>query len=415
MDMQSNFIWVELNTVNISWQGRPATLNFLRDVTFSKNLERQFQEAQRIESIGTLAGGIAHDFNNLLMGIQGNVSLIHLDAGDNSGIREKLHNIEDCIESASRLTKQLLGFARGGQYVVRPISMNRILQKSAEMFGRTRKAIKIHGSYDKQLWTVIGDSNQIEQVLLNLFLNAWQAMDKTGDLFLRTDNVELSSSFVKPYDVAPGRYVCITVRDTGLGMDESTRRRIFEPFFTTQLPGRGTGLGLASVFGIIKNHRGIITVDSRLGEGTTFHIYLPASDKTPDIEPIPVETIAEGTETILLVDDEDYIIEVGRLMLEGLGYTVLTAANGNRAIDLFLKNQTTIDLVILDMVMPELDGEAVFNRIQTIRPDIKVMFASGHSFSKRQHLLLQKGTSDFLQKPFNLKQLSTRIRSILDS
>ena len=172
VDIHSQWIWVELNTVNIIWQGRRATLNFLRDVTYNKTLERQFQEAQRMESIGTLAGGIAHDFNNLLMAIQGNVSLMYLDAADDHTLAEKLRNIEDCVESGSRLTKQLLGFARGGKYVVKPLDMNQIINDSAELFSRTRKAIKIHGNFNKSLWSVLGDSGQLEQVLLNLFLNA---------------------------------------------------------------------------------------------------------------------------------------------------------------------------------------------------------------------------------------------------
>ena len=413
-DITDETIWVELNTVNITWQGKPATLNFVSDITRNKKLERRFQEAQRMESLGTLAGGIAHDFNNLLMGIQGNVSLMYLEIDPGHELYDKLISIEDCVESGSRLTKQLLGFARGGKYVVKPMDMNQIIQNSSEMFGRTRKAIKIHGDYEENLWTVMVDRSQIEQVLVNLFLNAWQAMQGTGELYLRTQNVTLDSRFVKSHDAVPGRYVKLSVVDQGIGMDEGTQRRIFEPFFTTHEPGRGTGLGLASAFGIIKNHNGFIVVESKLGEGSRFDVYLPATDKKPEVEMPSIETIESGTETILLVDDEDYIIDVGRLMLDGLGYTIHTANCGRDAVDLFQQRKDDIDLVILDLVMPDMDGEAVFHELRNIDPEIKVLFASGHYVVEQTRALLKSGRSDFLQKPFNLRQLSTKIRTILD-
>ncbi|MBR9980017.1 MAG: PAS domain S-box protein [Desulfatitalea sp.] len=414
VDVRNELMWVEMNTVNITWQQRPATLNFIRDITQGKQLERRLQEAQRMESLGTLAGGIAHDFNNLLMGIQGNASLMWLELESNASLSEKLKNIEDCVDSGSRLTKQLLGFARGGKYVVKPMDINQVLRRSAEMFGRTRKAIKIHGNYQLDLWTVLADRSQIEQVLVNLFLNAWQAMQGSGNLYLSTTNVALEDAFVQPFDVPPGRYVQINVTDTGIGMDEATQRRIFDPFFTTHEPGRGTGLGLASVFGIVKNHNGIVTVKSRPGMGATFELFLPASDKAPQADVAPVTSVETGSETILLVDDEDYIIDVSRLMLEGLGYRLLIADNGHTAIDLFGEHKDTIDLVVLDMVMPDLDGEAVFKELRAIRPDIKVLFASGFYVMEQATGLMRKGQTDFLQKPFNMHQLSTKIRRMLD-
>lgn len=415
VDPDNEVNWVEMHTVNIRWKGAPATLNFVRDITQNKVLERRFQEAQRMESLGTLAGGIAHDFNNLLMGIQGNVSLMYLDVENDPSFSEKLKNIEDCVDSGSRLTKQLLGFARGGKYVVKPIDMNDILQNSAEMFGRTRKTIKIHGDYQADLWTVMADGSQIEQVLVNLFLNAWQAMDGHGDLYLSTSNLVLDEFFAKPHDIQPGRYVKISVTDTGVGMDETTLRRIFEPFFTTHEPGRGTGLGLASVFGIIKNHNGLITVKSQLGKGSTFEVYLPGSDKSPETEMPILEPIEMGSETLLLVDDEEYIIDVASLMLEGLGYSLLTANDGKGAIQVFEENKDTIALVILDMVMPDMDGEEAYRRMREIRPDLKVLFASGYYVVEQAQSLLKDGASDFLQKPFNMQQLSTKVRNMLDS
>jgi two-component system, cell cycle sensor histidine kinase and response regulator CckA len=406
-------IWVEMNTININWKGSAGTLNFIKDITQSKTLERRLQESQRLESLGTLAGGIAHDFNNLLMGIQGNVSLMYLEVEPDAAIAEKLKNIEDCVDSGSRLTKQLLGFARGGKYVVKPMDMNKILHSSADMFGRARKAIRVHENYQPDLWTVMADGSQIEQVMVNLFLNAWQAMNGTGDMYLQTSNVFLDESFVKPFDVPAGGYVKISVTDTGIGMDEATQRRIFEPFFTTHEPGRGTGLGLASVFGIVKNHSGIITVKSRPGHGSTFDIYLPSSNKNPERDAATVQSIELGSETILLVDDEEYIIDVSQLMLEGLGYTLLVANNGQTAIDLFTEKKDMINLVVLDMVMPDMDGEEVLKRLRQIRPDIKVILSSGYYIAEQAQALIQQGFSDFLQKPFNMQQLSTKIRHML--
>ncbi len=414
MDLDSETIWVELNTVNITWQGRQATLNFVRDITQGKVMEHRFQEMQRMESLGTLAGGIAHDFNNLLMGIQGNVSLMYLDIENDPALMEKLKSIEDCVDSGSRLTKQLLGFARGGKYVVKPMDMNQILHNSAEMFGRTRKAIKIHGNYQKDLWTVMVDRSQIEQVLVNLFLNAQQAMHGSGDLYLKTSNIITDKKFARVHEVPAGQYVLVSVADTGIGMDETIQRRIFEPFFTTNELGRGTGLGLASVFGIIKNHNGAINVRSRPGQGSTFEVYLPATGKDPEIESPSAEPIELGSETILLVDDESYIIEVARLMLESLGYVLLTACSGRAALKVFADHQETIDLVILDMVMPDMDGESVFESLRAIRPDIKVIFASGYYVMEQTSTLLKEGFCDFLQKPFNLQQLSSKIRAMLD-
>jgi two-component system, cell cycle sensor histidine kinase and response regulator CckA len=406
-------MWVELNTINITWKGFAGTLNFVKDITQSKTLERRLQESQRLESLGTLAGGIAHDFNNLLMGIQGNVSLMYLEVDQDVSLAEKLKNIEDCVDSGSRLTKQLLGFARGGKYVVKPMNMNKILHSSADMFGRTRKVIRVHEDYQEDLWMVMADGSQIEQVMVNLYLNAWQAMYGTGDLYLKTSNVMLDKSFVKPFDVPAGRYVKISVRDTGIGMDETTQRRIFEPFFTTQEPGRGTGLGLASVFGIIKNHNGFITVQSRQGRGSTFDIYLPSSNQSPEKEAMQLQSIELGSETILLVDDEEYIIDVSRLMLEGLGYTLLVANNGHAAIELFEEKKEIIQLVILDMVMPDMDGEEVLERLRRIRPDVKVLLSSGYYVLEQAQSLIQAGFNDFLQKPFNMQQLSGKIRNIL--
>ena len=244
-----------------------------------EKLQAKLQQAQKMEAIGTLAGGIAHDFNNLLMGIQGRTSLILADIQEAHPHFEHLSEIENYVTSAAELTRQLLGFARGGKYQVLTTDLNELVEKASRMFGRTKKEITIEGEYDDDLWTVDVDRSQIEQVLLNIFVNAWQAMPDGGTLFIRTANARLDARFVKPYNAKPGDYVNLSIKDTGVGMDASTVKKVFDPFFTTKEKERGTGLGLASAYGIVKNHDGIIIARSKLGHGTAFNIYLPASKK----------------------------------------------------------------------------------------------------------------------------------------
>ena len=268
-------------------QGQPIGFRGVaRDITdrlktenANRKLEEQLHHAQRMKAVGTLAGGIAHDFNNLLMGIQGNVSFLLTETRQDSVIQANLKTIEQCVNSGANLTSRLLGFARGGKYDVRPIDLNDILHHTATMFGRTRKEVKIHQKLTKQIWVVDADRSQIEQVLMNLYLNASQAMTGSGNLFLKTTNMICNEQYVWAYGLPSGKYVKVSVKDTGCGMDKAVRRRIFEPFFTTKQMGRGTGLGLASAFGIIENHNGFIDVKSRPGRGSTFNIYLPATEK----------------------------------------------------------------------------------------------------------------------------------------
>jgi two-component system cell cycle sensor histidine kinase/response regulator CckA len=381
-----------------------------------KRLEYQVRHAQKMEAIGTLAGGIAHDFNNLLMGFQGNISLMMMDLEDDHPHQEFLHNMENYVKRGSELTRQILGFARGGKYEVKTTDINTLIDKSAAMFGRTKKEIIIHKKLQEDLWSVNVDRGQIEQVLLNLFVNAWQAMPAGGNLFLQTDNVTLEEQdHDKPYAIVPGKYVRISVSDTGVGMDKATRERIFEPFFTTKAVGRGTGLGLASAYGIIKNHGGIINVYSEKGHGATFKIYLPASGKQLTKEKIRHETVLTGSETILLVDDEEMVADIGKDMLEKLGYKIVVATGGNEAIKRLKTLRHEVDLVILDMIMPDMSGGETFNRLKAIKPDIKILLSSGYSLNGQASEIMQRGCNGFIQKPFNLKQISRKIREILDA
>lgn len=393
-----------------------GTVVNLTDITEKKRLEARLQGAQRMEAIGTLAGGIAHDFNNLLMGIQGNASLLIFNKDAVHPDYEQLKNIENYVLQGSDLTRQLLGFARGGKYEVEVLNLNEVIKRENRMFTRTKKEIVFHEQYEKDLWSVKVSKGQIEQVLLNLYINAWQAMPVGGDIYVQTNNILLDQHFIKPFQVTPGKYIKISIIDSGTGMDEATLQRIFEPFFTTKKMGRGIGLGLASVYGIIKNHGGFIDVYSEKGNGTFFYIYLPAIDTQNTLqnkEIGPRDKITPGTETILFVDDEDMITDVGRQLLEKLGYTVLTAGSGREAVEIFQKHLNEISLVIIDMIMPGLNGGETYDELKKIDPNIKVLLASGYSINGLAQDILDRGCHGFIQKPFNIKTLSNKIRTVL--
>ena len=272
-------LWIQPNSVLTAWEGRPAILSFMQDITEKKRIEDQLIQTQRMEFLATLAGGIAHDFNNILMGIQGNISLMLLGKTPDHPDYKRLKIIEQAVRSGAELTKQLLHFSRGGNYGAKLTNMNKLIKTQNRIFGRTRKEISINEKYEKNLWPAEVDQSQIKQVLLNLYANAWQAMPKGGDLSVATENVTIDEQDTMPFTIKPGRYVKIILADTGVGMDEDTQQRIFDPFFTTKQRERGTGLGLAEAYGIIKSHGGNISVASKKGEGTTFTIYLPASER----------------------------------------------------------------------------------------------------------------------------------------
>ncbi len=413
LNKSGEILWVQMNSVPITWEGRPATLHFARDLTQEKKLEAQFQMAQKMEAVGTLAGGIAHDFNNILMGIQGHISLMLFDLDSSHPHYESLKKIEEQVKSGANLARQLLAFARRGKYEVKATDLNQIVQQSSGMFERTKKEIKVSRKYQEKIWPVEVDRNQIEQVLLNLYVNAWQAMQEGGNLYLETQNITLGPDYIKPFAVQPGKYVRISVRDSGVGMDKKTSDRIFEPFFTTKEMGRGTGLGLASVYGIVKNHGGFITVYSEVGHGTSFHIYLPASEmEIAEEKKLPGE-IPGGKETVLLVDDEETIVEVIEKALLLTGFKVLVARGGEEAVEVFKKNRERIDIVILDMIMPGMGGGKVFDSLRAIQPGVKVVLSSGYSIDGEASQIMARGCNGFIQKPFGIKELSQKIREVM--
>jgi CheY-like chemotaxis protein len=330
---------------------------------------------------------------------------------------EHLKTIETLVMSGSDLTKQLLGFARGGKYEVKAVDLNALIYKTSETIGRTKKEIKIYRNLAPDLWLVDIDQGQIEQVLLNLYVNAWQAMPGGGELYLATSNALLEENRYKSSDGKSSLYVKISVTDTGVGMDEKTKERIFEPFFTTKEMGRGTGLGLASAYGIIKNHNGFINVYSEKGQGTTFNIYLPVSTQKEIKDQIKQQDdkIVKGTETILIVDDEAMIISVGRGLLESLEYTILTAQDGPSALAIYKESKDRIDLVILDMVMPEMNGGEVFDELKKINSNVKVLLSSGYSLNGQASKIINRGCVGFIQKPFTIRDIASQLRRIFDA
>ena len=413
---------VEISARSIAFNGVSGIQVWVRDITERRrvdkekqNLEVQIYQEQKMQAIGTLAGGIAHCFNNLLMGIQGNASLVLLGIDSTHPHYEKLKHIEEQVQSGADLTKQLLGFARGGKYDVRRTNLNELIEKSSHIFGRTKQEIQIHKKYEKDIWPVEVDQGQIEQVFLNLYINAWQAVPGGGELYLESENVTLDQSYVKPYDLEPGRFVKISVRDNGIGIDEITQQRIFEPFFTTKEMGRAKGLGLAAAYGIIKNHSGIINVSSKKGEGTAFNIFLPVpKGEVLRGEGSPGQGLKER-ETILFVHGEDMIAEVGSKMLKKLGYEVLGTRWGEEAVKLYQENKDKIDMVLLDIVTPDLrETGAAYHRIRESNPGIKVLFASGNGIDGQAAEIFDHRCNGFIHKPFTLDQLSQKIRETLD-
>jgi PAS domain S-box-containing protein len=388
-----------------------------QDVTEQKKLEEKLIQAQKMESVGILAAGIAHDFNNLLGGILGYASLLQIDENLSSEAKEMVHAISETAQRASNLTKQLLGFARKGKYENKPISINRVLEETYDIIlHRLQKKISIKKNYTSPLPAVMGDASQFQQVILNICLNAIDAMPEGGTLTLYSEIVENTHQFRKrfPGPTAP-LYVHIGIRDTGTGMDQQTISKIFDPFFTTKEPGKGTGLGLSMVYGIVKNHNGFLDVESKVGKGTTFHIYLPAVPETieKEIQATPQTIPSQLKGNILIVDDEEVIRKVLVRMLKRMGFSVTAASNGQEAIHIFQESDENFDLVIIDMLMPIMDGKETFSVLKSLDPNVRVLLSTGYSMDSSAQELMNAGVLGYLHKPFNIHELSQKVSSVL--
>jgi two-component system, cell cycle sensor histidine kinase and response regulator CckA len=390
----------------------------MRDVTQLLSLEKQVRTAQKMEAVGTLAGGIAHDFNNALTGIVGFGELLRMRmAGDEQALHD-LDEILRCAERAATLTRQLLTFAR--RQVIEPVNLNLsvLVADLMKLVGKVvGEHIEVKTSMGRDLPTIHADRGQIEQVVMNLCLNARDAMPEGGRLVVETGDVVLNEEYVRQYPyMRTGRYALLTVSDTGVGMDEKTCERVFEPFFTTKGPDKGTGLGLAMVYGIVKQHGGFILVDSKPGKGTTFKVYFPAIEAQPDAVPVKrgEEIVRGGTETILLAEDEEAIRALAERILTGFGYTVLVARNGEEAVGIFRRKKEIV-LAVLDVVMPQKGGKEAFEEMHRQDPRLKVIYMSGYSADGiHDSFVLTPGTP-FLQKPFGSKILARKVREVLDT
>jgi two-component system cell cycle sensor histidine kinase/response regulator CckA len=386
-----------------------------RDVTEQKHLEEQLIQAQKMESLGTLAGGIAHDFNNILGSIIGYLGLIKEDLPANSALHHYFELVERSALRASELTRQLLGFARRGKFAVERIRLARLCEEVLALFrSALDRRIELVTCFPDDLPEVEGDPSQLQQVLLNLCMNAKDAMPTGGVL-----RVELQESFAadpRSSEVGDLRhYVVLTVSDTGVGMDEHVRSRIFEPFFTTKEPGKGTGLGMAMVYGIVRNHGGFIDVQSEVGKGTTIRVYLPVATEPSAVEEKEVSMgVAEGSgELILVVDDEEPLCNLLRDVLTRRGYRVLVARSGEEALELYQRWRDEVDLVILDMIMPGMSGQETFEAILALDPNARVLLSSGYTQEGAAGEVLRKGARGFLQKPYLITELANKVREVL--
>jgi two-component system cell cycle sensor histidine kinase/response regulator CckA len=380
------------------------------NITEEVSLQRQLEAAQKQEAIATLAAGLAHNFNNLLMVIVGLTTLMLSKISSDHPFYADLKEIERQVRGGREITRKLLSFRRGLGDETRPIDLNNLVEFTVDMFARTRQELTVTKELDPNLPAAQVDPSQIQQVLMNLLINAWQAMPQGGEISIRTQMVHLDGWEDSDFQLQAGPHVCLTVSDTGEGMDEETLIHLFEPFFTTKEPGQGSGLGLASACRIIKNHRGAIRVSSQKGKGATFDIFLPASSAAPQVLAPREGQIITGHGTILVVDDEPLLRRVAGKLLQKLGYCVLEAASGQNALEIFQEQGAEIDLVLLDLIMPGLNGFQTLERLRALNPEVPVLMCSGYGEGDEQEL--PPGVN-FLSKPYPLEMLSQRVSEAL--
>jgi PAS domain S-box-containing protein len=390
----------------------------VEDISTARKLEEQLRQAQKMEAVGTLAGGVAHDFNNLLQAINGYAQLLLLDKQPGGPDYDELVGIQSAGMRAAQLVRQLLAFSRKMEGFRHPVDLNQSVIAAETILGRTiPKMIDIELQLGQNLYTVDGDPVQIEQVFLNLGSNAADAMPGGGRLTMATRNITLDEEFCRVnLGATPGDYVLLTVSDTGVGLDPDTIKHIFEPFFTTKSVGKGTGLGLASVYGIIKGHGGYITCHSLPGQGASFEIYFPAArtDKSQPETDRPQTTSSTGTETILLVDDESYVRDLASQILRRGGYSTLAVESGEKALETFRNHPETIDLVIMDLGMPGMGGLKCTRELLSLDPSLKIIIASGYGSEGLVEEALAAGAAGYVGKPYQLKELVAAVGTILD-
>ena len=410
-------LWVELSTVRIVWEDRPATLNFVRDITANKNIEAQLQQAQKMEAIGTLAGGIAHDFNNILSAITGFTELACLSVEKGSITKQHLTDALEGCSRAKDLVKQILTFSRQAEREQKPTDIIPVVDEALKFLRSSLPStIEIRKEIKPDVGIIFGDPIQIHQVLINLCTNAGHAMsEKGGILEVRVSGIDIEPDAATLHpELHPDSYVKIEVRDTGHGMDSDVIKRIFDPYFTTKEKGAGTGLGLAVVHGIVKNMEGVIQVQSEPGKGATFQIFLPRIEREIIDETEPIESIPTGNERVLCIEDEPALLNVGKHLLKYLGYSVVGKTSSLEALALFRKQPNRFDLVITDMTMPEMTGDRLAQALLNIRPDIPIILCTGFSHKITEKKAKRFGIKAFLMKPLVIQDLATTIRKVLD-
>lgn len=412
--------WVDFSARRILYHDEPAGLGTAIDITEKKLLQEQLFQSQKMEAIGRLAGGVAHDFNNILTAIRGYADLALQDVPPDSTLRKDLLEIRNAADRAADLTRQLLAFSRKQILRPQPLNLNDVLQEMRGMVARLiGEDIRLEMRLAPDLGPVELDPSQIQQVVMNLVVNARDAMPTGGVLTLETQNVELDDEYVRLHpEVKAGSYVLLTISDTGVGMDEPTKARIFEPFFTTKEAGKGTGLGLSTVYGIVKQSGGYIWVYSELGQGTTFKIYFPRLSRPGrpvERPPEPDVQRLTGSETILLVEDQPDVRQMAQRTLQRKGYRVLVAATPQEALQLLAQAGSTVDLVLTDVVMPGMNGAVLAEQIRAVLPEVCVLYTSGYTDSAIVERVAGDPRSDFLQKPFSPVVLLQKVRTLLDT
>ena len=389
-----------------------------RDVTERLSLEQQLRQAQKMEAVGRLAGGVAHDFNNILTAITGYADLLLEDLGSDDPQREDVAEIRKAADRAAGLTRQLLAFSRQQVMQAQVLDLNALVADTQSMLGRLLgEDVALATKLDPALGAVRADPGQLEQVLMNLAVNARDAMPNGGKLTIETANAELDESYTREHFPArPGPYVMLAVSDTGTGMSAEVQSHLFEPFFTTKEKGKGTGLGLATVYGIVKQSGGYVWVYTEPGHGTTFKIYLPRVDAAPAprVSGVQASPVEDGTETVLLAEDETAVRAVARHTLQRHGYTVLEAPSAEAALDLAQRHSGPIHLLLTDVVMPGMSGRALALRLSELRPELRVIYMSGYPEEAiTRHGVLERGFT-YVQKPFTPEGLARKVREVLD-
>ena len=409
---------VEISANLMVFDGMELSCSFARDIRQRKELELRLRQAEKMEAIGQLAGGIAHDFNNQLMGIMGYADLLSREVANAPDLAELVHNILLSVTRSAELTAQLLAFSRQGKYLSEPVDLHQVVREVANILAHSiDKRIKIQHELCAARSHTIGDQSQLQSAVLNLALNARDAMPDGGTLMFTSENIELDPSFQSEhgFPVSPGSYVKLSVTDTGIGMTAEVQSRIFEPFFTTKAKGKGSGLGLAAVYGTVKNHRGAIRIQSKPRVGSRLELFLPVSAETSDSDrPRALdEALARHSAKIMVVEDEPQLRDVARRMLESLGYSVTTFESGDQAVSYFKVEHANVDLVILDMVMPVMNGRETFRLLREIEPKVKALLASGYSLDGDAQAILDDGVLGFIQKPYGRQALDEFLKKAL--